>query len=269
MKAGRGLFHILVVIGLTLLTQVGGLLWLLNLLTFRLVGRPKSSWTKLMSFILLYLFSTFIVVPRLAEIGGRTPLPMTKSGHLVPHTLFTAILNRHYVKPTLKDELLRIANKINSDNHLLKLSYLDANFPFIDGFPLLPHLSHNDGRKVDLSFYYTHDSEVSNLKPSFSGYGHFVEPVEGEFHQARHCASKGYGQYDYPKYLTLGSRKDLDFDEHNTRKLVTFLVQSLLIEKVFVEPHLKTRMNLNSSKIRFQGCHSVRHDDHIHVQIAG
>lgn len=32
--------------------------------------------------------------------------------------------------------------------------YLDANFPFFDGFPLLPHLSHVDGRKRDIAYYY-------------------------------------------------------------------------------------------------------------------
>ncbi|MFT5619364.1 MAG: hypothetical protein ACI85I_002607, partial [Arenicella sp.] len=38
--------------------------------------------------------------------------------------------------------------------------------------------------------------------------------------------------------------------------------------KVFIEPHLKTRLGLeNYSKIRFHGCQAVRHDDHIHVQL--
>ena len=39
------------------------------------------------------------------------------------------------------------------------------------------------------------------------------------------------------------------------------------IEKVFIEPHLKTRLNLTSNKIRFHGCQAVRHDDHIHLQV--
>jgi hypothetical protein len=33
--------------------------------------------------------------------------------------------------------------------------YLDGNFPFLNGFPLLPHLSHSDGRKLDIAFYYS------------------------------------------------------------------------------------------------------------------
>ena len=37
--------------------------------------------------------------------------------------------------------------------------------------------------------------------------------------------------------------------------------------KVFIEPHLKDRMKLTNSKIRFHGCGAVRHDDHIHIQL--
>ncbi len=34
-----------------------------------------------------------------------------------------------------------------------------------------------------------------------------------------------------------------------------------------MQTRFKTRLKFNSDKIRFQGCHSVRHDDHIHVQL--
>jgi len=83
----------------------------------------------------------------LAKYFGRVPLPMTKFENLVPHNFLTPILNRHYVKPKLKSQLIEIAKMTNIINRKLKVSYLDANFPFIYGFPLLPHLSHNDGKK--------------------------------------------------------------------------------------------------------------------------
>lgn len=87
-------------------------------------------------------------------------------------------------------------------------------------------------------------------------------------HQAKDCKSKGYWQYDYARFLTLGSRNDLEFDINNTKHLISKLVQSSLTEKIFIEPHLKSRMTLSNKKIRFQGCHAVRHDDHIHYQIS-
>ena len=183
------------------------------------------------------------------------------------YNFITPLLNRHYVKPKLRTELLEISEYINSKNPKLKISYLDANFPFIDGFPLLPHLSHNDGHKIDLSFFYTKDKKEGILKPSNLGYGKFVEPHPNEMNQTEICKSNGYWQYDYSKYLTLGSRNDLEFDLSNTKDLIQKIVNRTKTDKILIEPHLKNRLNLNNDKIRFQGCHSVRHDDHIHFQI--
>lgn len=261
------ILHILIVTFLTIVTQVGGVIWILNFGYFKFTNQKKAMWLRFLSFTIIYLISTFFIIPPFAKLNGRIPLPFTKSSNLIPHTYIIPLLNRHYVKPNLKSQLIKIADEINSENNKLKLSYLDANFPFIDGFPLLPHLSHKDGRKVDLSFFYTKDNEVGNLKPSKSGYGHFVNPQNEEFNQTRECKLNGYWHYDYTKFLTFGSRDDLEFDQENTRKLIINIVRDPLTQKVLIEPHLKKRMNLLNSKIRFQGCHAVRHDDHIHYQI--
>ncbi len=263
----KTIIHITIVFILTLLTQIGGIVWILNFGLFRFWKQNVSRWTKLGCFFVLYVATSFFVVPQLAKLGGRVALPVYKSGNLIPHNYITPILNRHYVKPPLKSQLTNIANNINADNNQLKLSYLDANFPFIDGFPLLPHLSHKDGRKVDLSLYYTKDKIAGNLKPSNSGYGIFVEPTSSEQNQTNECKSKGYWYYDYSKLLTFGSRDDLEFDLENTKQLIEYILQDSITQKVFIEPHLKRRMNLMNPKIKFQGCHSVRHDDHIHYQI--
>jgi len=263
----KNAIHIIIVSLLTIVTQIGGLLWILNFGYFRLKKGQNSKSIKLFSFLIFYLISTFLVIPQLAKLNERVPLPITKSTNLIPHNYITPLMNRHYVKPKLKSQLVKIANETNSENSKLKLSYLDANFPFIDGFPLLPHLSHKDGRKVDLSFYYTKVKIEGNLKPSISGYGRFVEPTNKEFNQTSECKSKGYWHYDYTKFLTMGSRKDLKFDQSNTKKLVEKIVRDPLTQKLLIEPHLKNRMNLSNNKIRFQGCHAVRHDDHIHHQI--
>jgi len=259
--------HVLLVSILTLLTQVGGVLWILNFGYFKWSKKQKSQLTKFGSYLMLYLLATFLLVPTFAKLNGRVPLPISKSGNLIPHNYITPILNRHYVKPRLKNQLLDIANQTHSNNKQLKVSYLDANFPFINGFPLLPHLSHSDGRKVDLSFYYTKNKKAGNLKPSNSGYGKFVEPFKSEFNQTEKCISRGYWQYDFTKFITLGSRSDLEFDSNNTKSLVNLIVRNPLTQKILIEPHLKKRMKLSHDKIRFQGCHAVRHDDHIHHQI--
>ena len=135
----------------------------------------------------MYLFCTLFIVPYLAKLNGRTALPIFKSGNLQPLTYLTPLLNRHYVTPALKANLFEIAGNFKKETQVLHLTYLDANFPFIDGFPLIPHLSHHDGKKVDLSFYYQHQNKVSNLKPANSGYGCFVESGLKEINQTQLC----------------------------------------------------------------------------------
>lgn len=263
----KALLHIIIVILLTLITQIGGIVWIITFGFFKWKNQPIARWKKVLFFTALYSVSTFLVVPPLARMCGRVPLPITKSANLIPHTYITPLLNRHYVKPTLLADLSKIADDLHAKKTNLKVSYLDANFPFIDGFPLLPHLSHNDGRKVDLSFYYTHDGQEGNLKPTTTGYGQFVEPLAAEHNQTKECKSNGYWQYDYAKFLTLGSREDLVFDQSNTKGLLQELINSNTTQKIFIEPHLKNRMKLISNKVRFHGCQAVRHDDHIHWQI--
>lgn len=255
------------VIFLTLLTQVGGFLWIVNYGVFKSRKRKYNKAFKFICFVILYLVTSILVVPPLSTLNNRVPLPLFKNGNLIPHNYLTPLLNRHYVRPILKSELLQIAQELSLEDQKVRLSYLDANFPFIDGFPLLPHLSHNDGRKVDLSFFYLKDNVPVNLKPSNTGYGSFVPSHLNGKSQTEICKEKGYLQYDYPKYLTFGSRDDLQFDEKKSRDLILKIINRKSTQKLFIEPHLKDRLQLNHSKIRYHGCQAVRHDDHIHYQI--
>lgn len=267
MNSLRTIGHVFMVIIITLLTQVGGLIWLINFVVFKFRKKEYLRSYRFLCFMFLYLLTTILVVPPLAKLNNRVPLPLLKNQSLVPHNYLTPLLNRHYVRPTLKSDLLQIANEISLEDKKVKLSYLDANFPFINGFPLLPHLSHNDGRKVDLSFFYMKDNQSVNLKPSNTGYGAFVPSNLKGKSQTEICKEKGYWQYDYSKYLTLGSRNDLEFDEEKTRDLILKIINRKATQKLFIEPHLKRRLKINHSKIRFHGCQAVRHDDHIHYQI--
>ena len=64
-----------------------------------------------------------------------------------------------------------------------------------------------------------------------------------------------------------GNKKNFTFDSTVTKELVNYFASKPVIGKIFIEPHLKTRLGLTSDKIRFHGCQAVRHDDHIHVQL--
>jgi hypothetical protein len=151
-----------------------------------------------------------------------------------------------------------------------RVNYLDANFPFANGFPMIPHLSHNDGRKLDLSFYYV-DSKTglaTNGSPSSIGYGISELPRLNEVNTANQCSEKGFWQYSFlMKIVPQSGKKDFVFDSVRTKELVNIFSSKVQIEKIFIEPHLKQRLELTSNKIRFHGCRAVRHDDHVHVQV--
>ena len=260
---------------LTLLTQIGGLIYLLSFLSHQ----PIEKWTinkysrrflKFSFFIILYLISTFFIVPLIAKPLGRVPLSFTETNHLKPLTIWTCLLNRNYVNPVLKQVAYDISTEMNVKFPGTTLNYLDANFPFINKFPLLPHLSHNDGKKLDLSFCYL-DAKTGNQTngcPSFIGYGISEEASEGERNTAGFCAEKGYWQYGLlNKIIPQGNKHNFTFDAARIKALIRLFIKEEEISKVFIEPHLKTRLNLESDKIRFHGCQAVRHDDHIHIQI--
>ncbi len=179
----------------------------------------------------------------------------------------TVLLNRNYVRPEMNDLLIAAEKQLGKTD--IEIHYLDANFPFINKFPLLPHLSHNDGKKIDISLIYeTKIGEISSKKKSLSGYGVFENPKPSEFDQIEKCLNYGYIQYDYPKYVTFGKiNKDLKFSEKGTRQLIKSLLNQQSLGKLFIEPHLKGRLNLNNNRIRYHGCQAVRHDDHIHIQL--
>lgn len=249
---------------LTLVSQIGGLvyfigIWITKRTAFRIPGKG------IMVFILLYSLATFLIVPLVSPIFGRVKIE--NNSKLKPVSYITILLNRNYMDIEANVTLKKISNNLNNSN--IQLRYLDANFPFIDGFPLLPHLSHNDGRKIDFSLVYEdQEGNIINKSKSNSGYGVFENPKKGEFNQCKACLSKGYFQYDYPKYLTFGKiNDDLIFSKQGSKELIEIILHQKAIAKIFIEPHLKQRLGIKDSRVRFHGCGAVRHDDHIHVQI--
>ncbi|WP_335976102.1 hypothetical protein [Gaetbulibacter jejuensis] len=262
----RILLHIIIFLILTIITQIGGILYLVSVLLIKRTAN-KRRIKRIGVFVGLYIIATFLIVPNIAPIFGREKIKETK--FLKAHSIFFKIANRNYVRPELNKSLTKIATEFVNRNSGIKMIYLDANFPFINGFPLLPHLSHNDGKKVDVSLIYQDpNGQLTNKKPSVSGYGVYEMPTEKEYDQNPVCKKNGNWQYDFTKHLTLGTiNKDIEFSEKGTRQLVELILKQKSTGKLFIEPHLKTRLNLNNGKLRFHGCQAVRHDDHIHFQL--
>lgn len=266
----------LIVVLLTVLSQVGGIIFLLSRLAYPFINRKiKFAWLRLVvksvSFFGIYLLLMATLVPMLAGFFGRVPLPVSGSSQLYPANNLTCLLNRHYVKPAMKELVTKISQQMARSFPGTKTRYLDAGFPFFDGFPLLPHLSHNDGKKIDFAFYYLdrNTNHPCDNVPSPIGYGISENPRPGEINTKAYCLNKGYWQYGFlEKLVSQKSKERYIFDSVRTRELISMLDAQYSVKKIFLEPHLKQRLQLQSNKIRFHGCGSVKHDDHFHVQLS-
>ena len=269
------LLHLIAIGLLTILTQVGGVVYVVSLMLFRFTDRLAKTLLqrrlyRSLLFLVCYGLATFVLVPKLAVRMGRVPLPVFTTNHVQPLTVMTCLLNRHYVRRELRQVAYDVAMKMNERFPGTKVNYLDANFPFFNGYPLFPHLSHSDGKKLDLAFLYLdkQTAEYRDDAPSIIGYGIGDEPLPGERNTAGECAEKGYWLYSLMRNLMpQGSKNNFVTDAKRTRVMINLFAGHPSIGKLFLEPHLKTRWGLSSGKIRFHGCRAVRHDDHVHVQL--
>lgn len=241
--------HLSIIAVLTVLSQIGGLAWALALVA-------KRRW---LAFPLIYAALSVATV-WIAPLTGRVPLPCTGEAALKVQTPLYCVLNRQYVVPGLKTVLEDHAAQMAKAHPGTQVRVLDANFPFFDGFPLLPHLSHHDGRKVDLAFYYRKDGAYQpGLARSPLGYFAFEDgPTDCPRRWLSMRWNMGWLQPLWPDY---------PLDTARMRTTLQLLSADKRISKVFIEPHLAQSLGASSSKIRFQGCRAARHDDHIHLQL--
>ena len=76
----------------------------------------------------LYLVFTLLIVPNIAPIFGREKI--TETEFLKAHSIFYKLANRNYVRPILNESMSQIATEFEKRNSGIKMTYLDANFPF-------------------------------------------------------------------------------------------------------------------------------------------
>jgi murein endopeptidase len=195
-----------------------------------------------------------------APLTGRVALPCWSDGVLEMKSWVFCVTNRNFMDPDLIAALQDSAEDLDAAFPGTVTQVLDANFPFFNGFPLLPHLSHDDGEKVDLAFFYQADGgPLGTRTRSPVGYFAFEDgPTQCPMVWRTLRWNLRWLRPLWPGW---------SLDESRTSYLIRSLTRDDRISKVFVEPHLKDRLRLTSPKIRFQGCRAARHDDHIHVQL--
>lgn len=199
---------------------------------------------------------TIAIVPPLAERLGRLPCDASP--------FLGCALNRTYARPAVADVMARLNAEMTRAYPGSGITILDAGFPFFDGFPLIPHLSHKDGRKVDLAFFYR-DAATGRPVPSGAaspiGYFHFERPPAGLGPTCRFSPLR----WDFAWFQP--ARPAWQLDEQRTRAMILWLKQRPEVTKILLEPYLADRLGVGGGKVRFQGCFAARHDDHLHLEI--
>ena len=262
------------VVLLTFLTEIGGAILLLSVLLVHLAPK-RFAYRKAVAvctFVGMYLVVGLVLAPMLAPIAERVALPCfdTADPGLAALSPLTCLLNRNYVTPATASALHALSVDLQVTNPGTSVRYLDAAFPFDLGMPLLPHLSHGDGRKVDLAFFYLGDDLVykSGLPPSPIGYWGFEQPPVGGLQL---CTLDTLITLRWNMTWLQSLWPETGLDHARTRGMLQWLVgpgRSYGVEKILLEPHLESRLGLHSDLIRFQGCQAARHDDHLHVAFA-
>ncbi|WP_120498635.1 hypothetical protein [Kiloniella sp. EL199] len=273
-KIFQGFLHFIIFVVFTVVTQIGGIAYLLSLFFRRYIARNcklKFGYSFLL-FIIFYGFlwgSSIFIAPQF----GRVALPCfsDQPDKILVQSPLYCMLNRQYVSP----KLLHVGNALATDmNTRFPGTYtlaLDANFPFFDGFPLLPHLSHDDGKKLDIAFYYRDNKNMYAAGETKSpiGYWGFEQPTGSHSQLCSNSNQNWDFRWDMDWFQML-NKQHYQLDPKRTSTALRWLTtegRSYGVSKVFIEPYLTKRLGVSNEIIRFQGCKAARHDDHIHIQI--
>lgn len=271
--AVRTVVHLAIIAVLTLLTQIGGLAYAIAwAIRFWLFKRHRRSVTVLVGLFVVSYGVFWFAAMKIAPLAGRVPIDCLAASNAQPveQSVLYCALNRNYVVPELATLVTDLGAHMDREFPGSETLVLDAGFPFFDGFPLLPHLSHKDGRKADLAFYY-HDAGgryVPGVTKSPIGYWAFEEAPDGF---AAPCpGNQGWKTLRWDMRWFRVFNSDVQLDENRTREALRWLTttgRKAGLSKILLELHLKRTLRVNSDVVRFQGCRAARHDDHIHIEI--
>lgn len=134
--------HGLVILGLTVLTLPGGLAWLVAL-----------GFRRRFAVFLLAYAAFWGSAQVAAPVLGRVPMPC--AGEVLrAQSWGTCAMMRNFVTPDVLAVAQDAAVAVAAEYPRTVTLALDGGFPFLEGVPLVPHLSHDDGEKPDFAFFY-------------------------------------------------------------------------------------------------------------------
>ena len=103
------IIHLLIAVFLTIITQIGGILYLISLLLIS-NKKPNYKLKRVFLFIAIYLVSTFLVVPKVAPIFGRVKIE--NNSKIEAHNFVTKLFNRNYITPKMHLVLSDVSLKL-------------------------------------------------------------------------------------------------------------------------------------------------------------
>lgn len=191
---------------------------------------------------------------------GLVALPC--DGVLRPHWRFYCDARRNYVTIGARRSLDRVTVAFRRKHPDAVIRYLEASWPQ-GTLPMPPHLSHGDGRQLDIAlFYVDRAGRPLAAPPTRTGYGAYEPPRRSADRACTGLRSRPPVQDGADPPATRRWR----LDEARTAELVRRLSADPGVRRIFMEPHLKTRLGFSlDPKVRFAGCRVARHDDHLHV----
>lgn len=258
LPAAAGL--VLLVVVLTALTQIGGVVLWFACGIGALAGAWRGTVTAI-AFAAGYALLTMAFVPLAASLSGRVPLTCLEVGK-APFAAVSplyCVLNRNYVRPATRDALKRIAGAVAKAAPGASVAYLDGGFPFA-GLPLLPHLSHGDGRRLDIALFY--EGEAAGGAWAI---GYWAFAPSRRLETASACAADGALRWEMAFLQPLFAGVALD--RARSAALLRAAADDPAVTRVFVEPYLAEALGVASPKLGFAGCGAARHDDHIHISV--
>ncbi len=235
------------------MTQIGAVAWVVAL---AVRGGRQRFWA-----VALPGYAVLVVAVQLvAPLTGRVPLPC-RGEPLRMQSVFYCVTMRNFVSPAMRDVAMEAAEDVQAQFPGTVTRALDGNFPFLTSFPMVPHLSHGDGDKLDLAFFYQENGAYQPGRTA-SPLGYFAFERVGE-----ETCPPAFPTFRWEMRWLQPLMADLRLEPDRTTALVRALAEDRRTGKIFLEPPLASALGLAGDKLRFQGCRAARHDDHIHVQL--
>lgn len=194
--------------------------------------------------------------------AGLVTLPCDQSEPLAPlRTRYCQ--GRNFVTPQARDVMVSAARDLAASHPGAVIHYMDGSGA--DGVtPFPPHRSHGDGRQLDVAlFFETLDGDPLSSPPDTSSHGGWWPAEPPRPGERIACPQGRTGAADKPDPPP---DRPWRMDENRTRALIQALIDDARVRRILIEPHLEERLGFwGHPKLRFAGCRSARHDDHLHV----